>query len=231
MQPGITYTLECYAYNGANDPSARLSLVAQITGHVAAGDTTAPGQVTGLTLTDHPPRGIRAAWNDLSASVNDFDRYQVDVADNSGFSTNLRTFHVDSNELPLTNLTNGATQYVRVRALDKSKNAGSFSSTASRTVPRVATNDINNDQVDTDKRQDMLSQSSEVTVSGNNFNQAIFNFSPALAKTPVVVSHFAEGTDGAVQACVANVTTSVCTLNLKNNVAGDRTRTFVIRYW
>lgn len=144
-ESGLVYTIEYFARNKANDPAFADGQIGQYINYTAAGDSTAPAQVTGLSLGDQPPRGIKASWTN-SANI-DIQHYRVDVALDAGFSSGLTTRYVKSNEIIIPNLSPGTTYFVRIRAEDWSNNLGSFSGTASWTSPRVITNDIGDLQV------------------------------------------------------------------------------------
>ena len=138
MQPGISYTLECYAYNGANDPSARLSLVSQITSHTAAGDTTAPSDVTIGSAVAGTGKSIVVTWTRVTAA--DLKEYII----YRGTSTNPTTEYARSltNAFTDTNVAYGTTYHYRVKAVDNSGNlSANYSSNVSAAVAKITGSD------------------------------------------------------------------------------------------
>jgi hypothetical protein len=148
---GISYDIEFYAYNGANNSGFRFSLPALITGRVAAGDTTAPAQVTGVLLAAAPPGNIRVRWTTVTAG--DIKKYEIQSATDSGFSANVVTRESLSTETTLTGLTPLTVYWVRVRAKDFSGNPttdtgwSGASTPASLAAPRTGTDDIGDDTI------------------------------------------------------------------------------------
>lgn len=135
LTPGLGYD---YRVRGCSH-TGYFGTASTLTNQVAPGDTTAPAQVTGLTLSDHPPRGVLARWTAVTAD--DLANYEIQTATDSGFTTALVTRTAKTTELPLTGLTNGTTYFVRVRAKDLTGNNGVFSTTVNRSVPRNGTDD------------------------------------------------------------------------------------------
>jgi hypothetical protein len=89
-----------------------------------AGDTTAPAQVTGA-VAYNGILAIGASWT--ASAATDLSHYEAQIDDNSGFTT-PETFKTKSTLITFTPLTAG-TYYVRVRAVDLSGNAGTYSAT------------------------------------------------------------------------------------------------------
>lgn len=153
LTPGAAYDYRVRGVSQVGTFGAASTLAAQ----TAPGDTTAPAQVTGLALSDHPPRGILARWTAVAAD--DLANYEVQSATDSGFTASVVTRTAKTTELPLTALTNGTTYFVRVRAVDLTGNAGSYSATVSRTVPRTGTDDNDDNSITTAKRVVVSTQS------------------------------------------------------------------------
>ena len=136
LTPGLAYDYQVYAV-GLSSVGAASTLTSQ----VAPGDTTAPGDITTLTPSDAPPRGIRLVWTNLAATTKDLWYYDLQFDDNSGF-TSPATARVMNTIYTISNLTPGATWYFRVRGVDYTGNVGNWSSTASRASPRTENDDI-----------------------------------------------------------------------------------------
>lgn len=143
--PGSSYDLVCFARNVANQPDYQDSPFSTLSSQAAADDTTAPAQVSGFALADHPPRGLKATWT--ANTEDDLDHYDVQTATDSGFTANVVTRTAYVNEIILGGLTNGTTYYGKVRAVDHSGNAGTYSTSANRATPRTATDDYTDDSV------------------------------------------------------------------------------------
>jgi len=83
--------------------------------------------VAGLAVSDGPT-SLYVDW-----TANASPRYEVNVADDSGFTTNNRSFITQSNALTVDNLNTGTTYYVRVRSRNSSTGAGAWTATATGT--------------------------------------------------------------------------------------------------
>lgn len=156
---GLSYDVEFYAYNGANNSGFRYSLPALITGRVAAGDTTNPATVTGVLLAAAPPGGIRVRWTALADLT--LKNYEVQSATDSGFSQNIVTRVSLSTETTITGLTPGTPYWVRVRGKDFSGNPttdtgwSTGSTPASLAAPRTGTDDVGDGTITNAKINDL----------------------------------------------------------------------------
>lgn len=134
MQPGIVYVLECYAFNGANNIDAQLSLVSQITSHTAAGDTTLPADVTGVSATAGTGKAINVAWTRVvDTSLKEYIIYRGTSADPTAeYARSLTNSFTD------VNVAYGTSYFYRIKAVDNSGNvSNAYSSNGSATVAKI----------------------------------------------------------------------------------------------
>lgn len=131
--PGLSYTGTAIAYDTFGNASGATASVA----HVAVGDTTAPAQITGAVAVGGI-LGVTVAWGP-SASA-DLANYQLQIDDNSGFTT-PDVYTIKTNILIINPLAAG-TWYARIRAVDLSGNAGTYSATVNADSRKVATADV-----------------------------------------------------------------------------------------
>jgi hypothetical protein len=217
----------------------------------APGDTIAPAQVTGLALSDQPPRALRATWTGVTAD--DLKHYQVDTATNSGFTTGLTTRYVKATEMVISSLVPGTTYFVRVRGIDWTGNLGTYSGTVSRAAPRTATDDYGDDSLTSPKRQDLNSQSSTTlsvvaaththpenanptyatgaTTGVNTITilpSTSVSFSHSLGKIPVTTSYTSNSNAITAVSLVNTTTINVVTYNHFNFGLGPIA---VVQYW
>lgn len=140
--PGTFYDIQFHAYAGDNKAEFRYSAPALITGRVAAGDTVGPGDVTGIALTDQPPRALRARWT--APSDADIKLYRLLIYADAGLSSLVRELVVDATETVIGDLQPGQSYWVIVRAEDRSNNPGNWSGAVGITITRLASNDYGN---------------------------------------------------------------------------------------
>ncbi len=131
-----------------------LSNIASITAVIAPGDTTAPGQVVGLTA-----RCKLKTWEFQWTANTDTDLsgYRVQINSNSAFNgTMYYNAKVDSAKLSYTNdaLPHPTTLFCRVRAIDYTGNESTlWSATASAITTKINTPDVDDGGITTPKRQ------------------------------------------------------------------------------
>lgn len=114
--------------------------------------TTIP-QVSGLSLTGSIPGAISVAWT--SVRISDLRRYELDVAENLGFSVNNQSFTTAGTEFTYTTNeeTGGGgdtTVYVRVRARGVNGNVGPYSAVLNTTTGQAQAADIADEAVTTE---------------------------------------------------------------------------------
>lgn len=106
-------------------------------------DATTPSQVLNVVAAAGF-RTITLRWNEVPERdvVRGTGQYRIDLATDSGFTTNLVTQYTTGTIIAFADLTTGTTYYARVRAIDNSGNAGPYSSTVSATTAQVGNPDI-----------------------------------------------------------------------------------------
>lgn len=128
LEPNTLYDVSVRAIDNIGRSSAALS--GQFT---SVGDTTAPPQVIGLSVT----AGIQslvATWNESTAEdvKNGHGIYEVQIDTANTFNTvNLRSVRTSGTITSWTDLDPDTTYYVRVKAIDSSGNEGVWSATGS----------------------------------------------------------------------------------------------------
>jgi hypothetical protein len=122
LESGVTYDLGVRSISTFNLVSDWVTDT-----QVAATDSTAPLQVTGLTVAVGVTNQM-GSWNENSEA--DLAHYQVQVDNNSGFGSPTVDQIVTASLLTVDGLNNNTTYYWRVRGVDKSGNAGTWSTSA-----------------------------------------------------------------------------------------------------
>lgn len=107
---------------------------------IAGTDTTAPGQVTGLTVATGFST-MMATWNERTEA--DLDKYRLQVSTNSGFTGIVYDQYIYSNVVSVDDLNAATTYYWRVRAVDKAGNEGTWSTTSSGSTQLIDSAFIN----------------------------------------------------------------------------------------
>ena len=102
-------------------------------------DSVAPAQTTGLSVSA-AFHTVTASW--AASSAPDLDYYEVQIATNSGFTTGLETRRLTGTVVSFGDRTLSITYFMRVRAVDSSGNAGTYSSTVSATTAAVSAAEI-----------------------------------------------------------------------------------------
>lgn len=147
LTPGVQYDFAVMSVSGFGLEGYPV----MATNKLAAGDTTPPAQVTGLTASADRAGNIQYKWNDLKSSDPTIRHYELQIANNSSFSSGLETKIVDVNEFlykaKLTDFTTSVTKYARCRAVDNAGNVGSYSSTVSATTGAIQQGDVINDEI------------------------------------------------------------------------------------
>ena len=115
--------------------------------------TTDIPTVTGLRVSGSTAGAITIAWT--AVPISDLKRYEIDIAEDLGFSTNLVTSFVAGTEFNYTTNSDtggggGTDVFVRVRARAQSGNVGLYSVTLNATTGQAQVNDIADDAVTTD---------------------------------------------------------------------------------
>lgn len=152
LWPQMTYGVRVTAINridARSDPTPAIGFMDITTGI----DATVPGQVTGLTVTSGL-RSFLVKWNEVTDRdvARGTGQYQLQWALDIAFSTTLGDVYTTSTvESVLFETPTTSTIYFRVRAIDNSGNAGSWSSTASNTLGLVVTNDLTAASITTGK--------------------------------------------------------------------------------
>lgn len=145
---GLPYDLQLIPYSANGVPGPAITLLAQVT----AGDTSTPAKVTGLTITNQPPRGFVLRWNDMKGGNPGFRHYRVDDAADSGFTVDLKTRFVEANEFVLGGLIPPNTRWARVRQENWTAGVvGAYSNSVSATAPRTEANDVGDETIGTTK--------------------------------------------------------------------------------
>lgn len=111
---------------------------------VSAQVATVPNQVTGVTLAAGPDLA-HVTWTAPGNGGAAIQRYELQVATNTGYTTGLQSFNLDANtrSKTVTGLAPGTLHYARVRAVNP-VGAGSYSSNASGTTdPRTYQQGVN----------------------------------------------------------------------------------------
>lgn len=122
--PGVSYTGSAVAYDTFGLAStARVSAA-----HVAVGDITAPAQIVGEAAAG-AIRGAFVTWT--ASAATDLSHYEVQRDTSGAFGAPL-TYKVKANAISFAELATG-TYYFRIRAVDLSGNAGTYSGTVSAT--------------------------------------------------------------------------------------------------
>lgn len=136
LRSGQTYYFQINATDGSN-PSAYVP--ATPISVTIPGDTTVPAAPTGLSVVPGF-NNIIAYWNRNSENDVDLGRgtYQFQLATTTTFGSVLQDRTITGTVASFTGLTTGTTYYVRVRAIDASGNAGTWSSPGSATPGKIS---------------------------------------------------------------------------------------------
>lgn len=135
LRAGTTYYFQVNATDGSNPsvyiPSTPVSAT-------IPGDTSAPAAPTGLVVVAGF-NNIIAYWNRNSEGDVDLGRgtYQFQLATVSTFAAVLQDRVISGTVASFTGLTTGVTYYVRVRAIDSSGNAGSWTTPGNATPGKI----------------------------------------------------------------------------------------------
>jgi hypothetical protein len=101
-----------------------------------------PGQITGLTLSGTNPGTFTFGWS--AATISDLRKYEVQIAEDIGFTTGVQNKIAALNEYAFTTGDTSVTRtyYVRVRAVNTADTPGSYSAILNTTTGQVTTEDI-----------------------------------------------------------------------------------------
>jgi len=123
-----------YRVATTNDAGLEGPLSSEVSGTTTGGDTTPPGQVTGLTATVISGTQINLAWT--ASGAGDLNHYDVHRSTTSGFTpaAGNRIFQPTTNSYNNTGLTISTTYYYKVAAVDDASNIGTYSSQVSGTT-------------------------------------------------------------------------------------------------
>lgn len=136
LRSGQTYYFQINATDGSN-PSAYVP--ATPISVTIPGDTTVPAAPTGLSVVPGF-NNIIAYWNRNSENDVDLGRgtYQFQLSTTTAFTSVLQDRTITGTVASFTGLTTGTTYYVRVRAIDASGNAGTWSNPGSATPGKIS---------------------------------------------------------------------------------------------
>lgn len=172
MESGLTYTIEYFARNKANDPAFQDGTIGQYAGYVAAGDGTTPGVVTGISATVGTGKSVVISWSESATSGVVYRVFRNTIND---FASSTRIDQVDGLITSDPNVTYGGSYYYWVRARTRSGVNGAPGGPAFVNVQQVINGDlgdlsvstgkIQNFAVDASKRTPMASLSTSVTIS------------------------------------------------------------------
>lgn len=165
VEAGVSWDYTAHAENDKNHPDFVVGVVLtpqNWIGQVAAGDTAAPTQITGLSVVSAPPRGCRLRWSAPAEKDISYIEIQYDTSSSFSAPVSVRTGK-NATEHTITGLTVNVTYFFRVRAVDLTGNLGTFSSSVSLLSPKVMETDIGENQVTTTRRQNMSTQSVVLT--------------------------------------------------------------------
>jgi chitodextrinase len=145
LDPNVTYDVHVRAVDSIGRSSPPLS--GQF---LSVGDTTTPAPVTGLLVTAGI-RSIVATWNESADAdvANGNGVYELELREDSGGSpgTLLRTSRTSGTIISWTDLDGDTTYHVRVRAIDRSGNEGTWSDYDSATTAEAAGRDFTTDPI------------------------------------------------------------------------------------
>jgi hypothetical protein len=130
LTAGTTYY---YRVATTNDALLEGPLSAEVSG-ITTGDTTPPGQVTGLTATVISDTQINLGWT--ASGAGDLNHYDVHRSTTTGFTPAVgnRIFQPTTNSYNNTGLTASTTYYYKVAAVDNASNIGTYSTQATGTT-------------------------------------------------------------------------------------------------
>jgi len=136
LRSGQTYYFQINATDGSNPSAYVPTPPVSVT---IPGDTTVPAAPTGLSVVPGF-NNIIAYWNRNSENDVDLGRgtYQFQLATSSAFTSVLQDRTITGTVASFTGLTTGTTYYVRVRAIDASGNAGTWSAVGSATPGKIS---------------------------------------------------------------------------------------------
>lgn len=111
-------------------------------------------QVTGLRVTGKTPSAITLAWNQVR--ISDLRRYELWVAEDLAFATNLQKFNVASTEFQYSTISEEGgggltTVYAKVRARTRAGNVGVFSVVLNAQTGQAQTEDIAAESITSEK--------------------------------------------------------------------------------
>jgi len=111
-------------------------------------------QVTGLRVTGRTAGAISMAWNQVR--ISDLRRYELWIAEDLAFSTNLQTFNVAGTDYTYSTVSStggggNTSVYAKVRARTKSGNVGVFSAILNALTGQAQTDDIADESVTVEK--------------------------------------------------------------------------------
>lgn len=143
LLPGTTYyvALQAYDYQGNRSAWLNAGSGAPNYPHTTVGDTTAPSQVTGVAV-NGGGSNLTITWNAVADAdvINNQGHYQIQIDQQNTFNTaNLKSMTNSGTVVSFTSLPANTTYYARVRAYDRSGNAGPWSSTVSGGTGTAAT--------------------------------------------------------------------------------------------
>ncbi len=136
LSSGVTYTWRVRTVSRAGvysegDPTASLTI---------GGKATAPGTPTGLIVSINDDGDVVLHWQPVV--IPDLLDYVIEVATNSSFTQNLKTYYSASNTFNLTGMYADQVVYVRVRARDRSHNVSPPSNVVTVNVPKLLSDRI-----------------------------------------------------------------------------------------
>lgn len=135
---GVVGSTTYYARLAVYDVYGTISAWSAEDSVVSAADTSAPSTPTGLVALDGI-LSIGAEWT--AVSEKDLSHYEVQVDNNSDFSSPLITYSSKTTVVSVQDLTTG-TWYIRIRAVDLTGNASSWTAGVSAVSRAVGTADV-----------------------------------------------------------------------------------------
>jgi len=139
LEPVIEYTVEVRSVSQLGVKSN--AITDTITSSV---DTTAPGQVTGVSLSSGFKTALLTWTANTEADVkNSRGKYDIEFDTANTFNTgNLRQEENTGTVVSFSDLDTGTTYYARVRAVDSSGNQGTWSATVNTTPGTIGTSEV-----------------------------------------------------------------------------------------
>ena len=127
-------------------------------------------QVTGFRVVGSTPGAVTLGWNAIP--ISDLRRYELEIADNIGFTDNKQTFFVAGTQFQFSTQSasgggGGAIIYARVRARNRAGNVGPYSITLNTSTGQAQQADIGEQAVGEEQIEDVVIEGLTITVSDN----------------------------------------------------------------